>query len=126
MKRMTNKWLRTRYKFFNRKYFANQLPKIPVKFGPLPVTVMAGLTHFTCLINSKGCMYWEPEYIIVSDRYRKYGFTRDVEVTLLHEMIHCYLPEHECSYRYKIERTTRKWRREVRRLARLGAFDYLI
>src|ERR1700685_410211 len=102
MKRMTNKWLRKKYAFYNKKYFRNRLPKIKVKFGPLPIPAMAGLTHFNCLTH-RGRTVWEPEYITVSERYRRYGFSRDAEVTLLHEMIHCSLPTQECNHRCKIE-----------------------
>src|ERR1700719_1861976 len=68
------------YRYYNRKYFKNKLPKISVQYGKLPCK-SGGATDF-----------WaeDPVAITINKRYKGYG--RITRTILLHEMVHVSLP----------------------------------
>jgi hypothetical protein len=123
--KLTNEWLTQYYTAFNADYFQTKLPAIWVCFSKRISRGSCALTEFAKGTN-------RPIGIRVNALYQKLGFARDIKVTLLHEMLHVKLgmgadpKRHSCDRNSPIEKKSHRWRKEVRKLAALGAFDYLI
>lgn len=90
------------YREYNSLYFNNLLPAdLEVKWSQL---------NPDCLgLYSEGC-------IELNSRYR--GWQRTTRFTLLHEMAHA-------STHNETDEHGPRWKKEMRRLAKLGAFDDL-
>lgn len=100
---LTPRRLRRWYRRFNRRYFDNKLPpRIPLKLVEANRGYLSGDTHETCVLAINEAYYWDT------------GIGR---MTMLHEMVHLKLfpyPGHGP-----------KFQEEMKRLARLGAFEHL-
>lgn len=94
------------YRRYNKEYFNNRLPDVD------EVTVRYGV------INAIGqqCGF----EIIINKKFRKYPSI--CLATLLHEQVHLLLDEDES---HNTEPHGRKFQKEMRRLARIGAFDHV-
>jgi hypothetical protein len=104
---LTNAKLERLYRYYNRKYFGGKLPVVKVKFTDLIDKYGAvGNTHYEARV---------PEMILIDKTLRRWNIT--ARLTLLHEMVHVKLP-------YKIVHG-KMFEKEMRRLARLGAFTGL-
>lgn len=89
------------YSRYNRKYFGNGLPKVSeVELRWEKIPEMGYQVGYEIVINRK-------------DRRRESVW----KLTLLHEMVHMYLPD-ACEH-------GKKFQKEMLRLARLGAFKGL-
>lgn len=102
---MTNKDLRWFYALFNKRYFSGKLPDVYLHHVKLARNDY-GITHFL-----KGC----PVLTVINKSLKHHQ--KHTLMTLLHEMGHIKL-----GVRVK---HGPKFQREMRRLARLGAFDPL-
>lgn len=101
---LTNKDLKHWYKHYNKKFWQNRLPDIPVRFANTGKNW--GQTHF------EG---HEPAYIEISREAKK---SRAVSLmTLLHEQVHVFLPDRIIH--------GPKFEAEMLRLAKAGAFKGL-
>ena len=94
--------LRRAYEEYNRKYFENKLPEVDevvLRWSKRELSI---------------CGYNKGDEIVINRKDRK----RDSiwKMTLLHEMCHL-ATEHEQALHGKL------WKKEMRRLARIGAFD---
>lgn len=101
--RQTNADLRRYYRFANKRYFNNKLPKLNLYFSKLRTT---GVTRLLC--NT-------PMYIEINEDLRT--FQAITILTVLHEMLHVEKPSHK----------GHDWRfdRRMLRLAKMGAMDGL-
>ena len=104
------------YDYYNRKYFGNELPKIPVQWSE---------------VISDYAVYEQPSddsdgLIRISSETRK--FNSVWRMSLLHEMCHVKLREYPEEIAAK-SRTPRShsniWQKEMMRLAQAGAFKTL-
>lgn len=100
---LTNKKLKYWYRRYNKKFWKNRLPEIPVRFANIKDL---GQTHF------EG---HEPVYIQIK---REMKFSRALSLmTLLHEQVHVFLPDRIIH--------GPKFEAQMLRLARAGAFKGL-
>jgi len=98
--------LESLYAEYNKKYFGGQLPKIPVRWGKVDEGHAAEFLH-------------HPLEIVVHPTIKRCGLDKYSKILLLHEMAHVKLRDR------KIKDHGRVWVNEMKRLARIGAFDEL-
>lgn len=107
------------YVSYNKKYFDSTLPKIPIRWSS-----KIGVDRSICAYGwYTGVQDDEPGYILISiDLKRHWSVWR---MTLLHEMCHVRLRRNEEEVSSTSEKHSKPWQREMKRLARAGAFNDL-
>ena len=102
-------WLEHTYLRLSRKYFRNNLPLVALAWNQNAGKWRAinGKTHFHGGV---------PTLILLNERLR--DMPKLAQLILLHEMVHVYLP-------YETKHHGPEFQREMRRLARVAAFDDL-
>lgn len=120
------------YKYFNRKYFGNKLPKrLWVRFGKLKRGCL-GETRFRMLCNEcDKCLQLKTKFkkeikenflpydIMINQKFKSgLGGDEMIITTLLHEMAHVSIGG---KYRHGP-----KFKKELRRLMTVGAFDRVL
>ena len=107
-------YLRRLYRKYNKKYFNNQLPDIPVAFASPGTFHRAGLGKKTCAVT-----LFEPDYrpkAIIIRHYPSKNWCY-IKSDLLHELVHVAHPRWNHGRNFKAE---------IRRLAAEGAFDDIL
>jgi SprT-like family len=103
------------YRRFNKKYFKSKLPLVHISFCQIPMQgkyTVYGLASTKYFLSGKG-----PVEIILDTRLDEV----DLIFTLLHEMVHVYL---DLFVSTNLNHGPR-FQKEMRRLAKLHAFDGL-
>ena len=98
---MTNLELRSWYRYYNRLYFDGELPRCVVQFKKMR--------------GDLGHTFWGDDRIYINEELK--AWDRIARTTLLHEMVHVYLPK-EVNHGHRFQR-------EMLRLAKAGAFKGL-
>lgn len=111
---MTNKELQQAYKYYNKRFFRDQLPKgLLVRFGRLPFDTM-GWTWFE--VDKPVC-------IMVNKLMKRVLLEKTALITLLHEMVHAKLGiKVNCNG----VRNSRAHKQEIARLMNAGAYTKLL
>ncbi len=106
----SNRTLKRLYRQYNKKFFNNNLPNIPVGFASPSDLLKAGLGKKTCAVTlfDKG----KPTAIYIK-RYKRKEWPY-IKADLLHEMAHVALP-------FRVNHGPR-FQEEMLRLAQAGAF----
>jgi len=113
---MTNEWLKTNYLIFNRRYFGNKLP--------LDAKII--WSHKTTKKRAAQLLVWKHKLddteIALNPNMKKLGAECRALQSLLHEMCHLYLrvlgkPVSVYTGHGRL------WNQEMKRLARVGAFN---
>jgi len=117
------KALEKAYDSFNRKFFENSLPKIPVRWSST-IGIVGRAKDATMYAAYLEPSENEPDgSIIIAEEFKPYWEVW--RTSLLHEMAHVKLREHPSEITGPASRHTKVWKKEMRRLAAAGAFDAL-
>lgn len=114
---MTLSHLREDYETCNRLYFGNKLPKLPIKWGDLPGTVV-GRTRYQRPHGTR--RRWTPVEIVIDRVIRRPYLASTTQSILLHEMAHVKL-----GVGIDCEVKGGAFDKEMLRLAMMGAFQGL-
>lgn len=100
------------YKELNKKYFKNSLPDLPVVFcTPEHFKKKKWGGKMTVAITE----FHGKEPVLVALKKQKNNYYTDIKLAMLHEMVHIYTGEIDCSKEV--------FKKEIRRLAVEGAYD---
>lgn len=106
--------LRRLYRQYNKQYFGNKLPKIPVQFATPTEFIKGGLGKRTCAVTL--FKHDTPHSIFIRrDPNKHWSY---IKLDLLHEMAHVALPA-------SVNHGPR-FKAEMRRLEKAGAFRKLL
>lgn len=118
------KQLERAYASYNRKYFGGQLPKIPVRWSVQiqPNSRDKSRRAYGWFTPGEDCGTAEGVILLTTEDK---PFPERWRITLLHEMAHVKLRDHPEELQSTSDKHSGVWKKEMRRLAAVGAMDDL-